>query len=158
MCNVFTPVCHSVPQGVGFCQTPLLLWTLGRHPQVDTPLDRHPLGRHPPADTPPADTHPLGRHPPLPCRHPPGRWLPQRTVRILLECILVQLIFFYLCRYYYQSFFALGRRIDEPDIPSRDPLTPRVSCDEYDNGSCRWYDEWNYEHIIQYADSRHSLH
>ena len=36
----------------------------------------HPLGRHPPADTP-----------------PPSRRLLQRTVRILLECILVQTLF-----------------------------------------------------------------
>ena len=39
----------------------------------------HPLGRHPQADTPP------GRHSPPVGRHPPV----QRTIRILLECILV---------------------------------------------------------------------
>ena len=61
---------------------------------ADTPPGRHPLGRHPPPGqtTPWADT-PLGKPPqadtpwadtPL----PQGRPL-QRTVRILLECILV---------------------------------------------------------------------
>ena len=88
---------------------------LGRHPRADTPLGRHPhadtpqadpprqtplladtpSGRHPfwqtplLADTPsgrhPPGRHPLGRHPP----NPTHRRLLQRTVRILLECILV---------------------------------------------------------------------
>ena len=82
-------------------QTPHGMTPPGRHLQ-----GRHPPGRHPPgADTPPADTPP-GRHP-LPsacwdthplaqcmlgCTPPPSvcwdRLL--RTVRILLECILVQ--------------------------------------------------------------------
>ena len=60
---------------------------LGRHPP---PVGRHPTwadtppSRHPPQQTaPPGQTPPPGRHPP-----PSGR-LPQRTVRILLECILV---------------------------------------------------------------------
>ena len=53
----------------------------------------HPLGRHPPGQT-----HPLGRHPPAGKHHPgrsplphptPTRWPLQRTVRILLDCILV---------------------------------------------------------------------
>ena len=68
----------------------------GRHPHwTDTPLGRHlpwqtPLGQTPPwSDPPQADTPcvrqtPLGRHP-----RPPSRRLLQRTVRILLECILV---------------------------------------------------------------------
>ena len=71
-------VSHSVRREVSG-QTP----SRGRHPplcrqpsQVDTPLGRHPLGRTP-----------LGRHPPG--RHTPPRLLLQRTVRILLECILV---------------------------------------------------------------------
>ena len=75
-------------------------WGCGRHPWADTPLSRYPLGRHHPgrytnllgryphADTLHADTpcpvH-AGIHPPL-----PGRPL-QRTVRILLECIIVSL-------------------------------------------------------------------
>ena len=44
----------------------------------------HPPGRH----TTPLGRHPLGRH--LPRRHTPS-WQPplQRTIRILLECILV---------------------------------------------------------------------
>ena len=47
--------------------------TLGRHPQTNPPNGRHP--------------HPLGRPPPSP-RRPL-----QRTVRILLECILVLYVF-----------------------------------------------------------------
>ena len=43
-----------------------------------------PPGRH----TPQADT-PLGRHPPGRTPLPPSRQLPQRTVCIVLECILV---------------------------------------------------------------------
>ena len=60
-------------------------------PGLDTPMaGRHPpiAGRHPPGrQTPPgqADT-PVGRHP-IP------RWLLQRTIRILLECILVPIVF-----------------------------------------------------------------
>ena len=93
--------------------------SLGRHPfpwadtpRAETPLDRPPLGRHPHGQTP-LGRHPptplgrhltwadtlLGRHPPIPLgRHPPfpradtpsmGKRLLQRTVRILLEFILV---------------------------------------------------------------------
>ena len=53
---------------------------LGRHPHADTPL-----GRHPPWQTPPRQTSPLHRHP----GQTPPIWPLQRTVRILLECILV---------------------------------------------------------------------
>ena len=55
-------------------QTPLGSHPLERHsPWVDTPLGRHPPGRHPPGQTPPTP-----------------KWRPlQRTVRILLECIVV---------------------------------------------------------------------
>ena len=42
-----------------------------------------PLGRHPPARQTPPSRHPPGQTP------PPPRWLLPRTVRILLECILV---------------------------------------------------------------------
>ena len=67
-------------------------------PRADTPLGRHPLadtsllGRHTPswADSPRQIQ--LGRPPwsdTLPGQTPPGRQLLQRTVRILLECILV---------------------------------------------------------------------
>ena len=86
-------------------QTPL--WQsphpVGRHPpgRYPHPLDRqpHPLGWHPVADTPLgrhcppwADTPPRQTHPPP---HP-SRQPPQRTVRILLECILVFMIFYYM--------------------------------------------------------------
>nr|CAB3260540.1 uncharacterized protein LOC100175515 [Phallusia mammillata] len=53
--------------------------------------------------------------------------------------------------YYYQNFPALGLRTPAPKLPLRShELTPRVSCDRYDSGSCRWYDEWNYDHLIDY--------
>ena len=47
------------------------------HAGIHTPLDRSPMGRHPHGQT----------H--TPARHTPSRRLLQRTVRILLECILV---------------------------------------------------------------------
>ena len=64
--------------GEGFWQI-----SLGRHPpEADNPWADTPVGRQPHlADTPPF-RHPLGRHP------RPRRPL-QRTVRMLLECILV---------------------------------------------------------------------
>ena len=70
--NVFKPVCHSVHGGVS------VLVHAGIH-------NTHPLGQTPPRQTP---LPPLGRHP-HPRQTPPGRRLLQRTVRILLECILV---------------------------------------------------------------------
>ena len=96
---------------------PLPSWadtpSLGRHPRADTPL----LGRHPPpGQTPPswADTPLLGRHPPpgqtspWAAPHwadtPPPRWLLQRTLGILLECILV-FIDYGLVHYINSSFF-----------------------------------------------------
>ncbi|XP_031556482.1 probable prolyl 4-hydroxylase 7 [Actinia tenebrosa] len=53
--------------------------------------------------------------------------------------------------YYYKSFLTLGKRPPEPSLPKRKREQPRVSCDEYEQGSCRWYDEWNYDHIKEYA-------
>ena len=74
---------NSVHGGLPHC----MLWY--------TPLGRHPLGRHLPANPPGRHLqvrHPLGRH----ChRHPladtllPQGWPLQQTVRIILECILV---------------------------------------------------------------------
>ena len=115
--NVFTPVCQSfcsqgvcIPACTGHTlpgQTlPLGRHPPGRHPprQTHSWADTHPPGRHPSwADThplgrctPPGQTPPLHRHPQAdrPGRHPPGKHPPprrplQRTVRILLECILV---------------------------------------------------------------------
>ena len=54
-----------------------------------------PRSRHPPgADTPPRSRHPPGADPPR-SRHPPGSRLQhtvnERPVRILLECILVNI-------------------------------------------------------------------
>ena len=65
---VFTSVCHSVHWG-GCLPQCMLEYT---HPQADTPTGQTP---------------PFGRHPPGQTR--PTRYLLQRTVRILLECILV---------------------------------------------------------------------
>ena len=115
--NIFTPVCHSVHRG-GVClsacwdttppreQTPP--WS--RHPpRADTPSrSRHAPEQTPPEQTPPRSRHPRSRHPleqtppradtlPPRSRHtpPPGSRLrhtiDERPVRILLECILVQL-------------------------------------------------------------------
>ncbi|XP_071961640.1 uncharacterized protein [Antedon mediterranea] len=59
--------------------------------------------------------------------------------------------------YYYESFFHLGKRPSEPSLPERTVGQPRVSCDEYENGSCRWYDEWNYDHITDYQAAKSNL-
>ena len=72
---------HPLPTDTPPGQIPLL----GRYPSwADTPLGRHPSGRRPPQSKLPflPDT-PLT----------PSRWPLQRTVRILLECILVYLKF-----------------------------------------------------------------
>ena len=77
-----TPGRHTSPTDTPSADTPPGRHTpLGRHPQADTPLGRHLPGRHTPASDiwwpslePPAD---------------PPRWILQRTVGILLECILV---------------------------------------------------------------------
>ena len=60
-------------------------------------------------------------------------------------------------RYYYKSFYSLGKRPPEPPLPSRPAGTPRVSCDDYDNGSCRWYDEWNNDHLLDYEYKKYTL-
>lgn len=52
--------------------------------------------------------------------------------------------------YYYKNFYALGKRMSEAELPEREPNTPKVSCDNYDNGSCRMYDEWSPDHMIDY--------
>uniref|UniRef100_H2YIA6 Fe2OG dioxygenase domain-containing protein n=1 Tax=Ciona savignyi TaxID=51511 RepID=H2YIA6_CIOSA len=53
--------------------------------------------------------------------------------------------------YYFENFPALGKRFDGPELPHRSPLAPRVACDRFDSGSCRWYDEWNFDHLTDYA-------
>ena len=73
--NVFTLVCQS------FCS---------RGVSAQCMLGYTPLGRHTPllfSNTPQPDTTLLGRH-------PPSRRLLLRTVRILLECIVVTFTFF----------------------------------------------------------------
>lgn len=59
--------------------------------------------------------------------------------------------------YYYKNFYSLGKRPPEPELPPRASGTPRVNCDEYEKGSCRWYDEWNYEHLVDYRNQRINL-
>ena len=84
---------HSVRGGIcpsAWWDTPPPPWA--DTPQADIHLGRYHLGRHPHpwSDTPQADTPwidtPLGRH-------PSSRRLLLRTVRILLECILVASFF-----------------------------------------------------------------
>ena len=84
---------------------------MGRHPPwaptpgqtPPTPWQTPPLGRHLPGQIPPPADNPLGRQPlgqtpPSPANPPPGRHPPTsrrlllRTVRILLECILVSIL------------------------------------------------------------------
>lgn len=57
--------------------------------------------------------------------------------------------------YYYHNFPSLGKRMPEPSLPKRKSNQPRVSCDEYEFGSCRWYDEWNFDHIKEYVRNKH---
>ncbi|XP_029641138.1 uncharacterized protein LOC115215919 [Octopus sinensis] len=52
--------------------------------------------------------------------------------------------------YYYESFYSLGKRPPKPHLPIRDEYQPRVTCDESESGSCRWYDDWNYDHLLEY--------
>ena len=93
----------SLSWGVSVRETPL-----HRDPQTETPLYRNPSGQRPPGQIPPWTETPLGQRPPwteTPLdRDPPPRTetlLPGqippygngRTVRILLECILVVDIF-----------------------------------------------------------------
>ena len=59
--------------------------------------------------------------------------------------------------YYYKNFYALGKRAPEPEIPARPANTPMVSCDNYDNGSCRLYDEWTPDHILAYRRAKDEL-
>ena len=83
---VFTPVCLSTGGGLPQCM-------LGWHtPQKQTP----PRSRHPPRSRPPLEQTPAGEDPPSGAdpnppwsRHPHRTRLLLRTVRILLECILV---------------------------------------------------------------------
>ena len=93
---VFTPVCHSVHRGVGLPQCILGYQPPGadtppgtRHPLEQTPPEQGiPQSRHPPEQTPPGTRHPPGPGTPRD-QTPPSRRLLLRTVRILLECILV---------------------------------------------------------------------
>ena len=79
-------VSHSVDRG---CVYPSMHW------------GRHPPRRHLPRQTPRSCKHPPGQTPPS------SRRLLQRTVRILLECILVPLF----CLFIYTFFHIGGFRI-----------------------------------------------
>ena len=80
---VFTPVCHSVHRG-GVCLSACWDTTTPPPPGADTP----PQEQTPPqAGTPQGADTPPSRHPLE--EAPPSRRLLLRTVRILLECILV---------------------------------------------------------------------
>ena len=64
------------------------------HAGIPPPLEAQPHGKHiPPEAPPPQEAHTPGKHPRkhTPGKHtpPPRRRLPLWTVRILLECILV---------------------------------------------------------------------
>ena len=96
---VFTPVCHSVHRR-GVCLS--ACWDT-IPPEQAPPGSRHPLEQAHPRDQvpleqttpppgtrqPPEQTPPGSRHPSSDQEPPPGRRLLLRTVRILLECILV---------------------------------------------------------------------
>ena len=79
--NIFTGICQSFCSLEGGCLSQCML---GYIPQADTSPGRHPSRQTPPRQTHPRQTHPQADH--------PWRSL-QRTVCILLECILVQCFF-----------------------------------------------------------------
>ena len=58
--------------------------------------------------------------------------------------------------YYYHTFEMLGKRYQPPALPARGPDQPIISCDRYDSGSCRMYDEWQYTHIKEYVQQQMS--
>ena len=72
-------------------------------------------------------------------------------------CMLAGQLYLFLNRYYYHNFPSLGKRPQEPRLPQRHANQPRVSCDEYEQGSCRWYDEWNYDHLVEYTSNIQNL-
>ncbi|KAH9496891.1 hypothetical protein Btru_010087 [Bulinus truncatus] len=59
--------------------------------------------------------------------------------------------------YYYKTFYSLGRRPAPPSLPPRDGDQAMVMCDVYNSGSCRWYDEWSYEHLLEYEKNKLTL-
>ena len=75
---------------------------------------------------------------------------------VVFASLIYEIIFYF--RYYYKNFQLLGKRPMESELPKRKPLQPRVSCDHYEEGSCRWYDEWGYDHLIEYNQLKHTLH
>jgi prolyl 4-hydroxylase len=56
--------------------------------------------------------------------------------------------------YYLKNFYTLGKRVKEANLPQRSSNTPKISCDQYDFGSCRMYDEWGPDHLIEYMKSK----
>ncbi|CAG5117913.1 unnamed protein product [Candidula unifasciata] len=59
--------------------------------------------------------------------------------------------------YYYKTFYSLGKRPPPPPLPEREPDQAMVSCDEYNSGSCRWYDEWSYDSLLDYEKNKRTL-
>ena len=88
-------------------------------------------------------------------------WFPTLVLRLrnldLEKSFLNLVIYFFFWRYYYHNFPTLGKRPPQPELPKRGAYQPRVSCDEYEQGSCRWYDEWNYDHIVDYTANLRNL-
>ena len=89
------------------------------------------------------------------------RWFPTLVLRLqnldIEKSFLTLVIYFFFWRYYYHNFPTLGKRPPQPELPKRGAYQPRVSCDEYEQGSCRWYDEWNYDHIVDYTANLRNL-
>ncbi|XP_055875119.1 uncharacterized protein LOC106073181 isoform X1 [Biomphalaria glabrata] len=59
--------------------------------------------------------------------------------------------------YYYKTFYSLGHRPAPPNLPQRESDQAMVMCDVYNSGSCRWYDEWTYEHLLDYKKNKLKL-
>ena len=124
-------LCHSLCPGVGGGCYPSMQWVGVCLPPCPEgclalgPGDCTPPWTHPPKQTP-AWTPPLRRHhhPPTPGQTdpPPERWPLKRTVRILVECILVTTatVCLYLpwqpfvCIYHGNHLFAVVWRRDIP--------------------------------------------
>ena len=83
--------------------------------------------------------------------------MPLQTLYTVYTALSYNISSYFVLRYYYKNFYMLGKRPTEPDKPVRNGLQPCVSCDEYDHGSCRWYDEWNYDHINEYRQIKSNL-
>ena len=52
--------------------------------------------------------------------------------------------------YYYETFPTLGKAVPPPELPPRTPGQARIQCDGVGENFCRLYDEWVYDHLIDY--------